>query len=68
MLAGAADKNRRFPHPVLCKSGLGQRETRERFLCVLGQPAAQSMSGSQALSFPALQNEEWRDRGEGREL
>lgn len=49
--------------------GVEKRRTRERFLLVLGDPADQNtpnpMSGSQTLSFPALQNEEWRDRGGG---
>lgn len=93
MLARATDKNRRFPHAVLCKTrdqdrGNGEEEKRrkrrkrrrgerreeeeKRFLCVLGTPRrpehTKPMSRSQTLSFPALQNEEWRDRGEGGEL
>lgn len=52
--------------------GMENRGTRERFLCVLDDPADQNtpspMSGSQTLPLPALENEEWRDRGERRDM
>lgn len=47
MLAGAADKNRRFPHPTLRNSGSGQREGRR------GEPGRGSSDNQQLRTHQA---------------